>query len=211
MPRAVPFLAAAALAAGLGAGALWLGRPGPEEAGPAHAVPGLDPMTRVAAVGEAWRLVPALLLGVYDAFGRSGEAEVYDALAQVAAGPALERLYLDRAGALAGGGLAGSDQVLHEMALTALETRAESNRLSVEAAWTVIGTVGHGTHSHVRGNAYRAALVVEPVAGAWRITGFTLRDVDRTLAGTPAPQAEAAPSAEPASSPAPAAAGAGTW
>lgn len=191
-------LAAAFAALAVALGALWLWLIWPEaswprlpwtavrEAAEAHAAPGLRPLTARKAALEGHRLAPALLLGVYDAFSRATEAEVYDTLAEVAAGDALEALYLERMGALAGGGLAAADQTVHEIRLLDLATAREGDRLLMEARWQVIGTVGHDAHRHRRGNAYAADLAVEPVDGAWRLTGFRLREVDRTLAGTDA-------------------------
>lgn len=168
--------------------ALWLVEPSSGAAGgEAREVPGLGPMDARTAALEGHRVAPALLMAVYDAFGREGEAEVYDALAAVASGGALEALYLERMGALAGGGLAASDQTIHEMRVTALRARGLGDAVAMEARWQVIGRVGHDRHEHVRGNAYAARLRLEPMAGAWRIARFELLDVDRTRAGTAAP------------------------
>ena len=52
--------------------------------------PGLDPLTVSDAQTEFWRLTPALLLVVYDAFGQTVEGEIYDTLASVTHGDALE-------------------------------------------------------------------------------------------------------------------------
>lgn len=152
----------------------------------AYIVPGRTAMTPEAAVANGDRLAPALLLGVYDAFSRTDEAAIYDTLAEVSAGDALEALYLERLGAMVGGGLTGADQTIHEMQMLDLATDRSGKTLRMDARWQVIGTVGHSDHQHVRGNAYSADLVIEPVDGAWRITGFVLRDVDRSLAGTTA-------------------------
>lgn len=145
--------------------------------------PGLDPLTIGAAQSEFWRLTPALLLVVYDAFGKTGEAEVYDTLATVTHGEALEYLYLQRVGAMAGGGLEEADQTIHEIKLLTTQVTREGATLKFDASWQVIGTVGHAEHLHVRGNTYSADLVVAPIEGAWRITGFSLRDVNRDTAG----------------------------
>lgn len=175
------------LALALVLGGAWYGvRLARERDGGAYAVAGLEPMTAETATLEGHRVAPALLMVIYDAFGRTEEAEVYDTLAEVAAGEALEALYLERMGAMVGGGLDASDQTIHEMRLLELATRQSGERLAMDARWQVIGIVGHDEHQHVRGNAYAADLTVEPVDGAWRITGFTLSGVDRTLAGTAA-------------------------
>ncbi len=148
-----------------------------------YTAPGLKPMGPETARDELFTLVPALLLVVYDAFGSTEEGEVYDTLAVVAAGAALETLYLERAGAMVGGGLIESDQAIHEMRLTAASSRQSGETFRLDAQWEVIGTVGHSEHLHVRGNTYSANLTIAPVKGAWKITDFELTDVDRQTAG----------------------------
>lgn len=151
--------------------------------------PGLDPMTIDEARAEFWRLTPALLLEVYDAFGQTEEDMIYDTLAGVTHGDALEYLYLERVGAMAGGGLEEADQKIHEIKLLNTQVSRDGATLAIDASWQVVGTVGHAEHLHVRGNTYNADLLVAPVDGAWRITDFELLDVNRDAAGTtfPAP------------------------
>jgi len=62
-------------------------------------------------------LTPAPLLVVYDAFSQTEEDTIYDTLARVTHGVALEYLYLERVGAMAGGGLEEADQTIHEIKL----------------------------------------------------------------------------------------------
>ncbi len=149
----------------------------------AFSAPGIAPMTIEEARAEFWRLTPALLLVVYDAFGETEEGTIYDTLASVTDGEALEYLYLERVGAMAGGGLEEADQTIHEIKLLNTQVSREGSTLAIDASWQVIGTVGHAEHLHVRGNTYSAKLAVAPVEGAWRITGFELLDVDRDAAG----------------------------
>ncbi|MEY1554327.1 hypothetical protein AB3Y40_01715 [Yoonia sp. R2331] len=149
----------------------------------AFAAPGLEPMTIEQARAEFWRLTPALLLVVYDAFGQTEEDAIYDTLASVTHGDALEYLYLERVGAMAGGGLEEADQTIHEIKLLNTQVARQGGTLAIDASWQVIGTVGHAEHLHVRGNTYSADLSVAPVDGAWRITDFELLDVNRDTAG----------------------------
>lgn len=153
-------------------------------------VPGLDPLTISDAQSEFWRLTPALLLEVYKAFGETQEDAIYDTLASVTHGEALEYLYLERVGAMKGGGLDEVDQTIHEIKLLNTQVARENSSLVIDASWQVIGTVGHSEHLHIRGNTYSADLTVSPVEGAWRITDFELLDVNRDAAGEmfPAPQ-----------------------
>lgn len=156
----------------------------------AFTAPGLDPLTVENAQQDFWRLTPALLLVVYEAFGESQEDTIYDTLASVTHGDALEYLYLQRVGSMKGGGLDEVDQTIHEIKLLNTEVAREDETLVIDASWQVIGTVGHSEHLHVRGNTYSADLTVSPVEGAWRITDFELLDVNRDTAGEmfPAPQ-----------------------
>lgn len=132
---------------------------------------------------ESPLLLPEILAVVYDAFGETEEAPIYDRLAEVATGPALEQLYLERVGAMAGGGL-NPDQEIHEVALLGMSTRPSGDTVAIEARWRVLGVVGHSEHMHMRGNAYAADLVMTADGDTWKITGFDLTDVDRTDAGT---------------------------
>ncbi|MEO0496066.1 MAG: hypothetical protein AAF141_01675 [Pseudomonadota bacterium] len=149
----------------------------------AFTVPNTEPMTPQQAQKEFYRLAPALLLEVYDAFGKTEEAEIYDTLATVTHGNALEYLYLERVGAMAGDGLDEADQTLHEIKLLSSSAQSDGEKLSIDASWQVIGTVGHAEHIHVRGNTYSADLSVAPIDGAWRITDFELMEVNRDDAG----------------------------
>lgn len=132
---------------------------------------------------ESYQIVPEMLAVVYRAFAETQEDEIYDSLAQVSAGDALETLYLERLGAMVGGGLDEADQELHAMELAGLSSRQEGETFRMNVTWRVVGTVGHATHMHVRGNTNAADLTIAPVDGAWRITSFDLTDVDRTDAG----------------------------
>ena len=120
---------------------------------------------------------------VYRAFAEEDEGRIYDALAEATGGPALETLYLQRRASLLDRGLEKADQKVHELELlSAFATRSGSS-LAVSARWRVLGLVGHEQHRHLRGNAYAADLAFDRAGGTWRITGFTLREVDRTQAG----------------------------
>ena len=182
---------AVCLVVGLGVGAAVIGggsnAPSNSEA---YAAPGLDPLTVGEAREEFWRLTPALLLVVYEAFNETQEDAIYDSLANVTDGDALEYLYLERVGAMAGGGLEEADQTIHEIKLLNTRVSGDGATLLIDATWQVIGTVGHAEHLHVRGNSYSADLTVTPVEGAWRITDFDLREVNRDTAGEtfPAPE-----------------------
>lgn len=146
--------------------------------------PGFGQMTAQELSGDSYKIVPEMLSTIYRAFEETDETVIYDKLAQVSARDALETLYLERAGAMMGGGLADADQTLHAMELISLSSEPSGTTISMNVKWHVLGTVGHAEHLHVRGNTYAANLTVEPVDGAWRMTRFDLTDVDRADAGT---------------------------
>lgn len=183
MKRAVAIGLAALVAVAYGA--FVLVSAGPREPG-RYAIAGFEPMTADDMSDNFFLVAPEMLTLVYQAFNETEEAAIYDSLAQVAADDALEALYLERVGAMAGGGLDASeeaDQEIHTMEMLRIDTSREGERFVWDARWRVVGTVGHTTHLHVRGNIYAANLTVAPVDGAWRITGFDLTDVDRAEAG----------------------------
>jgi len=72
---------------------------------------------------------------------------------------------------------------VHEIRVIRARPRTVGETVMIDAAWQVVGTVGHGEHVHVRGNTYRAELAIAMVDEAWKMTGFRLVDVDRTGAG----------------------------
>ena len=149
----------------------------------AFSVPGQLSMTVEAAHQAFYQVTPALLLVIYDAFGETEEAKIYDTLESVTHGDALEYLYLERVGAMAGGGLEEADQTIHEIELLDADVVSDGPTMAIDATWQVIGTVGHAEHLHVRGNTYSADLTIAPVDGAWRVTEFELLDVNRDTAG----------------------------
>lgn len=184
--RSGPFIVSLAGVALVAALAAAFGPPGvfaPTRTEGVYAAPGIKPMSFEEARAEFYLLTPALLLVVYEAFGRTTEDEIYDTLARVSDGEALEALYLERIGAMRGGGLREADQTIHEIRLLSSSVSGADGALSIDASWQVIGTVGHAEHLHVRGNTYSADLSVAPVEDAWKITAFELLDVDREAAG----------------------------
>ncbi|WP_308916354.1 hypothetical protein [Jannaschia sp. LMIT008] len=171
---------AAATVAVVAAAAFWQSRPAGRTPLPA---PGLAaPVDADGLRGQGYGVTIAILNAVYGAFAETDEAAIYDGLATVAAGDALEALYLERAGALATGGL--PDQVVHELDLIDGTWRMADGAMTADIRWAVLAQVGHDEHTHMRGNAYGAELTIAPAAGAWRMTDFRLTDVDRTEAGT---------------------------
>lgn len=155
-------------------------------------LPPSDGMSPQEFSSESPLLLPGILTIVYQAFGETEETAIYDRLAQVSMGSALEQLYLERVGAMADGGL-NPDQEIHEISLLSMSARPQGEAVDISAIWRVLGVVGHSEHMHMRGNLYAADLTMASDQGVWKISGFTLTNVDRTDAGTLERNADAPP------------------
>ncbi|MDF1727814.1 MAG: hypothetical protein P1U53_08695 [Sulfitobacter sp.] len=180
MRKTIPIVLCVAVVLAVASGVFFAVREGGDQR---FAVAGGGELSAEEFSDKSFLLVPDMLAVIYRAFAETEESQIYDSLAEVSADAALETLYLERVGAMAGGGLETADQELHAMELEALSSRRTGNSLRMNVSWRVVGTVGHATHLHVRGNTYAADMVLEPVEGAWRITDFDLTDVDRSDAG----------------------------
>ena len=141
-----------------------------------YPVPGLDPMTPETLAAQSYVVAPALLSRIHAALGETEGAALRNELAEVAAGDGLDVLYRQRSGAMAGGGLAPG-QPLHEVAMLRIDGTRSGDMVTLDATWRVLGTVESDEHQHVEGGIYAADLVLKPVDGAWRITGFDLKEV----------------------------------
>lgn len=130
---------------------------------------------------DAQRVLQALLRNTYRAFDQRGESEIYDVLSRSIHGDLLQSLYLQTTQALA---LEGQDGT--RVRVTDLDVQVDGVRLLrdregfvVEGVWTALGTVGHWGHMHQRVNRYTARLTVEPVEGAWKLTGLEVLEERR--------------------------------
>ncbi|MGF1551247.1 MAG: hypothetical protein ACFBWO_01950 [Paracoccaceae bacterium] len=158
----------------------------PEGETMAHGEEGTVPTDVEAALAEPAMLLGHVLSRLYAAFGEREEGAVYDARAEVATGPALEALYLEKRAAMfddpAGtihGAPAGTTQSVHGIEVLDVEAAEQGGAVVLDGRWRVFGAVGHEDHVHVRGPAYAARLAVERTDGGWRLTGFTLTEVER--------------------------------
>jgi hypothetical protein len=128
------------------------------------------------------KILHSLLKNVYRAFDFRGEEDVYDKLAISASGDLLADIYLQNRKSFkvkrAGGAQARVKEV--EIQDVAVESNEQDSRaLDLKSKWTAMGTVGHWGHIHTRRNQYEAILTVEPVDGAWKITGLELLEEKR--------------------------------
>ena len=131
---------------------------------------------------EAVVILHNLLKNVYRSFDFREEEDVYDRLATSVSGDLLAEIYLQNRKSLvvtqAGGARARVKEVkILDVAVENLDDRPLA--LSFHSRWTAMGTVGHWGHIHMRKNQYEANITVEPLEGAWKITGLELLEEKR--------------------------------
>ena len=131
---------------------------------------------------DAAVVLHSLLKNVYRAFDFREEEVVYDKLAMTVSGDLLVDIYLQNRKSLEiqrAGGAQAKVQTIEILGVTTQGSDKNSRALDFNASWTVLGTVGHWGHVHARKNQYEAIVTVEPVEGAWKITGLELIEEKR--------------------------------
>ena len=125
---------------------------------------------------EASGLLTGLLRNVYRAFDFRTESDIYDTLGYSASGELLTDVYLEVQRALELENQGGARAKVQDVEVESVETTPLADGAGFRAlcTWNVTGSVGHWGHLHKRRNRYEAELVVEPVEGAWKITGLDL-------------------------------------
>lgn len=136
---------------------------------------------KVVSTSEAEKILFPLLRNTYRAFDQRDEPAIYDVLSRSIEGELLQKIYLQTIQALSIDGQDGT-----RVKVTDLDVRVETvNRLrgrsgfTAEGQWTALGTVGHWGHLHQRINRYKAKINVEPVNGAWKVTGLEVLEERR--------------------------------
>jgi len=124
----------------------------------------------------------SLLKNVYRAFDFRDEGDVYDKLAISASGDLLGDLYLQNRKSFrvkqAGGAVARVKKI--DVSNVKVQNNPRNSRaFDLRSRWTAVGTVGHWGHLHTRQNQYEARVTIEPVEGAWKITGLELIEEQR--------------------------------
>ena len=131
---------------------------------------------------EAAVILHSLLKNVYRAFDFREEEDVYDKLAISVSGDLLADVYLQNRKSFAvqraGGAQARVEKVeIQDVSAEKIDGRPMAYAFT--SNWTAYGTVGHWGHIHARKNQYEAIVTVEPVEGAWKITGLELLEEKR--------------------------------
>jgi hypothetical protein len=151
--------------------------------------PGAAPLPKISSVpagqsaaagtlysGPAARsaLAETLLRNIYRGFDYRSESDIYDALAQSAAGDVLTDLYLKIKRGLIVQEQGGAVARVKEVKVTKSQAAADKveGGFVERVTWQVAGTVEHWGHIHTRTNEYTADLGIAPQDGAWKIVSM---------------------------------------
>jgi hypothetical protein len=131
---------------------------------------------------EAVVILDNLLKNIYRSFDFREEEDVYDRLATSVSGNLLTDIYLQNRKSLVVTQAGGAQARVKEVKILDVSVKHLKDRplaLAFQSKWTALGTVGHWGHIHTRENQYEAVITVEPVDGAWKITGLELLEEKR--------------------------------
>ena len=131
---------------------------------------------------EAVVILENLLKNIYRSFDFRKEEDVYDRLATSVSGELLSRIYLQNRQSMVVTQAGGAQARVQEVEILDVRVNPMQNRplgIMFRAQWAATGSVGHWGHVHIRKNQYDANITVEPMAGAWKITGLELIDEKR--------------------------------
>jgi hypothetical protein len=131
---------------------------------------------------DAVAVLNSLLKNIYRSFDFREEEDVYDRLATSVSGDLLSEIYLQNRKSLVVTQAGGARARVKAVEILEVDVKSLADhplgRL-FHAKWTATGTVGHWGHIHMRKNQYEANITVEPVDGAWKITGLELLEEKR--------------------------------
>ncbi len=131
---------------------------------------------------DAVSVLDSLLKNIYRSFDFREEEDVYDRLATSVSGDLLSEIYLQNRKSLVVTQAGGARARVKEVEILNVDVNHLDDRplgLLFRATWTAMGSVGHWGHIHIRKNQYEANITVEPVDGAWKITGLELLEEKR--------------------------------
>ena len=132
--------------------------------------------------GDAVAVLNSLLKNIYRSFDFREEEDVYDRLATSVSGDLLSEIYLQNRKSLVvtqAGGVRARVKAVEILEVDVNQLDDHPLGRLFHARWTATGTVGHWGHIHMRKNQYEANISVEPVSGAWKITGLELLEEKR--------------------------------
>ena len=132
---------------------------------------------------EVERLLGDLLHNTYRAFDRRDESLVYDRLATSISGELLSDVYVQVRTSMELENQGGPQVKVNDVELisaTAVE-RLEHARFVARCNWIARGSVGHWGHIHQQANEYSALITIQPIDGAWKISGLNLTNEQRSV------------------------------
>ena len=129
--------------------------------------------------GASTKLVSGLLENVYTSFDFRDESTIYDALDQSLVGNLLTEVYLQTKKSLELASQGGASVKVKSVKLEQAECEPMEDGFRATCTWDVLGSVGHWGHIHQRVNRYNAELDIQPVEGAWKITGLEILEEQR--------------------------------
>ncbi len=129
----------------------------------------------------ARRIVGGLIENIYHAFDYPDDEAIYDALAQSISGDYLRDAFLEVRRALEVERTGGASIRVREVTVEETHSSAlpDGRGFRTNARWTVAGSVAHWGHIHARRNRYSGVISIEPIDGAWKITGLELDEEER--------------------------------
>jgi len=131
---------------------------------------------------DAVTVLDSLLKNIYRSFDFREEEDVYDRLATSVSGNLLSDIYLQNRKSMVVTQAGNAQARVKEVEVLDVDVKHLDDRplgLLFRATWTAMGSVGHWGHLHVRKNQYDANVTVEPVDGAWKVTGLELLEEKR--------------------------------
>ncbi len=130
---------------------------------------------------RAQAIVGDLLHNIYRAFDYREEADIYDVLAQSVSGELLTDIFLETKRSLILANQGGAQAKVQNVTLSGVDILPDdgNDSFSVEANWTVYGSVGHWGHIHQRSNRYLARLRVGVDGQRWKLEEMTVLQEER--------------------------------
>ncbi len=130
---------------------------------------------------RAHAIVGDLLHNIYRAFDYRDEEDIYDMLALSVFSELLTDIFLETKRSLVLANKGGAQAKVKDVMLDSLEVMpdGEQGRITVEANWTVHGSIGHWGHIHNRSNRYLARLTVAVDGEQWKLQSMSVLQEER--------------------------------
>ena len=130
---------------------------------------------------RAGAIVGDLLHNIYRAFDYREESVIYDKLERSVSGELLTDIFLETKRSLVLANQGGAAAKVKDVALDSVEVKPgdSPDSFTVEAGWTVHGSVGHWGHIHQRSNRYLAELEVVVDGQQWKLQAMNVLQEER--------------------------------